>query len=473
MGFVLSILYFVTYYLTPHALFGPLAAFRIELILSVLIFGLSIPALTKSSILKTPQSLALICLAMTSAMSVLIGVHWLGGALSAILSFSAVLFTYFVICLHINSWKRLQVLVLMLLFVCLFVIVHGSIDLLHRIPPSAHNLPDDMYRANLEIWGVEHPYIMPAGNDLPVGGEQEEQFYRLRGQGEINDPNDFGQLLVCVIPLVFIFWRPKSSLRNFMFVILPVCALLFGAYLTHSRGTLLALVAIALIAARRRIGTIPALLLAVGIFVGAMALNFTGGRGISASAGVDRTELWSEGLQILKSHPLFGVGAGKMPDFTDSHHTAHNSVVVCAAELGMFGLFFWCLFLFPTLRDVLAVASPEKVSESNQPMPEDGPLHLAATKFEAIDKTEINRLGQLLLLSLTGFLVAGWFLSRAFAVTLFLLGGMVEVVYEMALQRGMIAPRLRLVRMLPYAGGFAISLVLVMYIALRVLNLVH
>jgi hypothetical protein len=98
---------------------------------------------------------------------------------------------------------------------------------------------------------------------------------------------------------------------------------------------------------------------------------------------------------------------------------------------------------------------------------------LASRTIEAIDKTEVNRLGQLLVLSLTGFLVAGWFLSRAFVMTLFLLGGMVEVVYEMALKRGMIAPRLRLARVLPYAGGFAVSLVLIMYIMLRVLNLTH
>jgi hypothetical protein len=56
-------------------------------------------------------------------------------------------------------------------------------------------------------------------------------------------------------------------------------------------------------------------------------------------------------------------------------------------------------------------------------------------------------------------------------MTLFLLGGMVEVVYEMALQRGMIGPRLRLARVLPYAGILAIVLVLVLYIMLRIMNM--
>jgi hypothetical protein len=43
----------------------------------------------------------------------------------------------------------------------------------------------------------------------------------------------------------------------------------------------------------------------------------------------------------------------------------------------------------------------------------------------------------------------------------------------MALQRGMIAPRLRLTRALPYAGILAIALILLMYVMLRTLNLVR
>jgi hypothetical protein len=58
-------------------------------------------------------------------------------------------------------------------------------------------------------------------------------------------------------------------------------------------------------------------------------------------------------------------------------------------------------------------------------------------------------------------------------MTFFLLGGMVEVVYEMALRREMIAPRLRLARVLPYAGILAFALVLVLYIMLRIMNLMR
>jgi hypothetical protein len=466
MGFLLSVLYFVTYYLTPAFLFGPLAAAHVELILAALVLFVSLPALTRSFMVTTPQALALIGLAIVVFVSVLL-TGWAGGAVQAFMGFIPNAFAYYLVCLHCNTKKKLQILVLMMLFVCLYVIARGCIDIQREVPGSVPPQSEASVGAPLEPGDAGSPYLVAMTNGAG------ELFYRLKGLGSINDPNDFGQLIACVIPLVFIFRRPKRMLQNIIFVALPVCVLLYGAFLTHSRGALVALMAMAVVAARRRIGTLPALLLAGGVFVAAMSLHFTGGRDISADAGSDRTELWSSGLQLLKSHPFFGVGLGGMPDFTDSHQTAHNSVVVCAAELGLVGLYFWCLFLFPTVKDAIAIASPAKVSDAEPVLSEETFFPQATRKIEAIDKAEINRLGQLLVLSLTGFLVAGWFLSRAYVMTFFLLGGMVEAVFEMALRQGMIAPRLRLVRVLPFAGGLAISLVLLMYIMLRIANLMH
>jgi len=472
MGFVLSILYFVTYYLTPTTIFGPLAAYRIELILAVLVILASIPALMNTFIWKTPQLLGLIGLMIAVILSVLIGMHWPGGSLQAFLGFIPNAFAYFLVCLHCNSKKRFQFLILMLLFVCAFALAQGFIERLGSPPDGSSSEWVNNESAQFSYWQMTHPYLLATSSPIH-GSAVGKLVYRQRGLGEINDPNDFAQLIVCVIPLVFIFWRSKRTLRNFAFVILPVGFLLYGIFLTHSRGALIAVLAVTIMAARRRIGTMPALLIAGVLFVGAMALNFTGGRDISADAGADRTALWGAGLQVLKSNPFFGVGFNGMGDYTDTHQTAHNSVVVCAAELGLFGLFFWSLFLFPTGRDALTLASPAKVNEPQPDILEDrGPLR-GIFLSEVVDKVEINHFGRLLMLSLTGFLMAGWFLSRSFVMTLFLLGGLVEAVYERALRRGMVAPRLRLERALPYAGGLAFLLVLVMYIMLRILNLMR
>jgi O-antigen ligase len=262
-------------------------------------------------------------------------------------------------------------------------------------------------------------------------------------------------------------------LRNFTFVLLPVSVLLYGIFLTHSRGGILAVLAVVVVALRRRIGALPSVLLAGLLFLAMTTLNFTGGRDISTSAGEDRTALWGEGLQVWKSHPLFGVGFGDMPDYTDSHKTAHNTLVVCVAELGLVGLYFWSLFLYPTLRNALVIASPTKVNEGEPIVPEKALFPQARRTVEVLDKAEINRLGRLMILSFTGFFVTGWFLSRAYVMTLFLLGGMTETIYEMALQRQMVPPRLPPSRVLRNAGAMAVLLLLFMYVMLRIVNLTH
>jgi hypothetical protein len=456
MGFVVSIIYFVTYYLTPAILWGPLAAYRIELILAVLAMAISVPSLAKSFIRKTPQSFALIGLAVAIFLSVLIGMHWSGGGVLAFLSFIPNAFAYFLVCLHFNSKWKLQALVIIMLFVCLFIIVNGSIALQHGVSAIARS-PDGL---------TESPYFVTQANDTG------DRFFRLKGPGNVSDPNDFAQLIVCVIPLMFIFWRPKKIIQNVAFVLLPVCALLYGAFLTHSRGSLVALLAVAVVALRRRLGTIPALVLAAGLFFGASALKFTGGREITANAGSDRTSLWGVGLQMIKTHPVFGVGFGDFSDYGGGL-TAHNSIVVCAAELGLFGLFFWTLFLFPTVRDALAVSSPDQVSDGQTIVPDEGLFPHEPKKIKVIDRGEIIRLGRLAVLSLTGFLVTGLFLSRAFVMTLFILGGVAEVVFQMALQRGMIADRMRLKRVLLYVGGLTAALVPFMYLMVLALNRMH
>lgn len=472
MGFVLTVLYLVLYYLPPAYLFGSVTDLHLELILAVLIVLVSLPSMARSFVLKTPQSLALVGLTFAGFFSVLFGMHWAGGAVQAFLNFVPSISAFFFICLHCNTKRKLQVLILILISVCLFVITDGLVELQHIHKQNEWPLiqSGDQYHqeaARQAAREMETSLLQATENGTGVW------FYRLRGPGVINDPNDFGQLVVCLVPLTFIFWRPKKTFMNIVCVVLPVCGLLTGLYLTHSRGTLTALIAVAIVAARRRIGTVPAVVLAAGLFAAAMALHFTGGRDISAAAGEDRTSLWGQGIDALKTHPLFGVGLNNLPEYTEEHLTAHNSVLVCAAELGMFGLYFWSMFLFPTIRDALAVASPTAVSKGHPIVVEESPFPTSEVKVEEIDKAEINRLGRLMLFSLTGFLVAGLFLSRAFVVTLFMLGGMAEVVYEMALRRQMIAPRLKIARVLRYSGGLAVTLLFVMYILVRILNLMH
>jgi hypothetical protein len=93
--------------------------------------------------------------------------------------------------------------------------------------------------------------------------------------------------------------------------------------------------------------------------------------------------------------------------------------------------------------------------------------------MEKLGKEDVHQMGRLVMLSLVGFLVAAMFLSRAFVMTLFLLGGLAEVVFQMALDRGMITPRLPFGRTLAYSGILWIVMIPGMYAIIRVLNLLH
>src|ERR1700761_4376259 len=110
MGFALSVLYFVTYYVTPAVIFGPLAAFHVQVILAVLVVLASLPSVNRAYLFKTPQSLALVGLMIAALLSVLVAMRWLGGAVAAFQLFIPNAFGYYLVVLHCNSKKRLQFL---------------------------------------------------------------------------------------------------------------------------------------------------------------------------------------------------------------------------------------------------------------------------------------------------------------------------------------------------------------------------
>ena len=472
MGFVLALFYLMVAFLSTRTVFGPIAQYHVEEILALVVFSVSVPALTRTFAQKTIQTFALAGLAIAVILSMLIGKAFVHGAVHEFGDFIPNAFAYFLVVLHCRTKLRLQILVLLLFSVSTFVIVKGTIQL-QTISPFQYFHPqsdDDDFSfqdADPDIQVDTSPvdmYLMPQ-----IGGEG--IIWRLKGQNFIGDPNDFGQLLVCLLPLTFLFWRPKSFVLNLAIVLPMVATIGFGIYLTHSRGALLAVMGVVIVAFRRRIGTIPSVVLGAGLFAAAMAMHATGGRDISADAGADRTARWGEGLGLLKLHPIFGAGFNQMSDIIGK--TAHNSIIVCAAELGFFGLFCWSLFLLPTVRDAMAVASDTGLTDA-APLPVDeSPYAYITPMTEKLDKKAIGDMGRLIFFSLVGFLICAMFLSRAFVMTFFLLGGMAEVVFQMALDRGMIAPRLPFGKSAVYSGILSLLLVPGMYVIVRILNLGH
>lgn len=479
MGLFLTLLYIFTAYMGPYTIWGPIADYHIEIILAFLALMASLPRTQQSTLFSIPQSYALLGLCCAVIISgVMTG--WLGSIPEAVFGFIPNAFSFFLVVVNFRTKKHLQLLIAVLMVVSAHAIVRG-------------------YWA-LHTGDLFNPYLMPQVID-----EFTPKFFRLRGMAFINDPNDFAQVMVSLIPCLFFFWKKGSPLRNFLFILPAVGLLVFGMYLTHSRGGMLALLAVLLFASRRKIGTIPAAVIAVGSFAASTFLGWSGGRDVSMSEGAGRMEAWAVGIDLLKSHPLFGVGLGRFGEFF--FITAHNTVVVCAAELGMFGLFWWTMFVLPTIRDAAVCSASKTVAPAEDDsfsyekalgarrepvaelrwrdqeyaaaessvgvmVAEDRamvvPPHLVTeTEDEKLPPEEIHRISRLMLFSIIGYFVAGWFLSRHIIMTLFIYGGMVQVIYRMALAQELVPPRMKVFKVVQYSAIGAVGLIFVVYLMLR------
>ena len=112
-------------------------------------------------------------------------------------------------------------------------------------------------------------------------------------------------------------------------------------YYTNSRGGMLGL---GLCWCRTDIGASDELRVAVGAtaLLGLVILfgpSRMANLDASESSAQDRVQSWAEGLQMLRAHPLFGVGFGRYTEFNEL--VAHNSFVHTLGELGLFGAFFF------------------------------------------------------------------------------------------------------------------------------------
>jgi len=240
-------------------------------------------------------------------------------------------------------------------------------------------------------------------------GEGFKIYRRIRAFGVLSDPNDFGQFLVVCIALMGAFYRKNNIVTNLIALGVPAAIMLYATYLTGSRGTVLGLAAIAFGLVSSRFGTLQSFLLAAVMVFLMFAMQFGGGREISLQEG--RVMAWGTGIGLLKTNPVFGVGYKHFEEHSDL--TAHNSFVLCFAELGLFGYFFWLALIMTALLSLHRMAGIAVKSS------EDPALAGLVTSLRS---------------ALLGFLVTGWFLSRTYNATLFVLVALVAALVQIRLQ---------------------------------------
>ena len=474
MGLFFTLFFVFTAYLGPETVFGSFAEYHVEIVIALITMFFSVFSAEGSGTFRLPQTYAIIGLSCAVFISVLLS-GWAGGAPAAFLDFIPNSMPFFFVLLNCRKKSHLQMLVAVLVFAALFTTYKAY--------------------AAIQVNDLESPYLLNMNTD-------DGHIIRIRGLSFISDPNDFAQFIVGLIPCVFFFWKKKSLFTNLLLVYVPVAGLIYGMFLTHSRGAMMALLVVVIVAGRKKLGVVPSIVGAVVLFVGLSAVGWSGGRDVSASQGEDRMGAWSRGLELIRQFPLFGVGYKR---FTDHYYiTAHNSIVVCAAEIGMIGFFFWVLFVSSSVRDA-AVNSVDpnavvKVKEEDlvpsgmmaygaavavrEPIPLKGVVEETGGKRkgfsltnpfadadgevdQAAEAQEIRRLSGLMVVSFAGFLTAGWFLSRSYIMPLFVNAGIVAAIGRMGRAKGASGPEFALPRAMKVALITSVGLITLVYTILR------
>lgn len=375
--------------------------------------------------LRQPQVWLLAFFVLWSGFSVAVAVRWLGGAWAVVQDLSVNAFVFLIVVLHGSELGRLVTLRRALILALLLTVGFGlrayylgprqaEFVLLERLPEvrgdTEEAAPSAVSSLTASLTGRGSRAAQEAAeSQAELAGEEgassRPTVPRLRALGLLNDPNDLAQALIAALPLVFLGWRAGRPLGNLLFVLLPAGSMLWAVVLTRSRGGLVALAALAWFTLALRAGPRWSRALRWAGFVGLMVvltLFFRFGEADDSARG--RLEAWSEGLQMVKYSPIWGVGFGQ---FADIHRlVAHNSFVHCFAELGLVGYFAWLGAIFATFWYLERVAAVEGAARG-----EDA-------------SADLVRWARALGLSLVAFLAAALFLSRTYSVSLFLLVGL-------------------------------------------------
>jgi putative inorganic carbon (HCO3(-)) transporter len=240
----------------------------------------------------------------------------LHGALDASLEFVPTVVMYFLIVELVDSWKRIKIILVLLVHLTLALAVQGLV---------------------MHFTGTG------------FGGKQAYEG-RIQAVGIFSDPNDLALIINCVLPLVVLWLLQSRSLLIKIYSFFVIILFVYAIFLTASRGGLLCLGLMAILMGMRKFGKIVGVVGGIGV-MGALLVLGPRMNTISPdeASSYGRLEAWVVGMGLFRHSPLFGVGFG---NFMEYHfRTAHNSFVLCSAELGLIGLYPWLMLTFISLKN--------------------------------------------------------------------------------------------------------------------------
>ena len=402
MTFSLFLLYLAATFIFPGELFPELAPYRITFWLGIVCLTLTILTVAPTGRLTVfAWPIGLVAgLIVSMMLSVIWADRWMGAPLFVIQSFGPALTLFLLTVWNVTSMRRLTITAAVLVLTAVALAAQGI---------AAYHF--GYMQDKLLLHQNEDDSPPDDGSGATASG-----LIRVRGLGQVSDPNDLALVLVATLPLMGLAWKESHTFRNILVVGLPAALLVYGVYLTRSRGGTLGVLAVLFVALVQRVSRTKALLATAAMAAVLVAANFTGGRAISNAddSAEGRIEAWSEGLDMLRSSPILGVG---FRNFTEHNSlTAHNSFVLCFAELGMVGYFFWMGLL------VVAILQIQEVRRGG---------------VDGLEAHQLRKHAHLLIAAFSGMLVSAFFLSRSYNPVLYLFVALALVLYNLAGSSGL------------------------------------
>lgn len=441
--FFIMIVFLVLVIIRPQEYPGVAETLNLPLLPGLLAAAVVAWLLSSRKSFAAPQYVLLLAFLVALMMS-RITTGWMGGALMVLERFGLILLAF--VLLANAAHTRARIVMTMAVFsLCAVVLA------LHGI---------DQARTGIGWTGV------------PLS-----QGTRIQYVGIFNDPNDLGLLFAMCLPMtVFLGARGGMMGLRRLFWWSMAGILLYGIYLTNSRGTLLAVVATVGVYVWLRRGVMAASVCGAVALMGAMLLpSRLADMDVSESSAMGRVESWYHGIQMFMSRPLFGIGAGGYSD--EYQLTAHNSFVLVLAESGIVGYTIWVAFvgycvmmLFASIKPLPAYEHDEDPVTGDAAVPAGDDDALAERDEAALqDWLDDRAVAMTLLLSLSGFMASAFFLSRSYVVILYLLAALITAHYVAMQKRHAGLPEFKLTRDLVRWPVWSLISVVGLYVTVKVL----
>ncbi len=342
MAFGTVLLYLLLVYIRPGEVLPVLEGLPIALVtqvLSLVAVGLSLLLRPRNVVNQPHDRYVLGFFGATLVSNIAWG--WFGGAVEAFVKNGPQVAAYFMLRGAVRTPRHLRWVGYAIVAATLFQAANGIAQ----------------FRSGVGLGGVAALDSRLDNVDQNLDGDL-DPVRRIRGTGIFNDPNDLAMAFVVIVPLVvgpLLYRRSRLWLRAAAVAVLsPV---LTALYYTNSRGGILGLGA-ALLPYCFKFGKIVGALVATVGVVGLLAFGPSRMSQMDSeeSSAQGRVQAWSEGLQMFKSRPIFGVGHGRYTEFNEL--VAHNSFVHTLAELGIVGAFFFTGMIYWLFRGLPRVRAP-------------------------------------------------------------------------------------------------------------------